>query len=217
MSTRQFTIEQLAQYLRDSSAISSEESRQVCLQASRELIDHSDRIKMLEVERDESEARAVSLMQFVPGDVRVAQIQSLRDAYKAWREWFSAAPAGEIKFDSDRLIAVGVAPMNRGRSVLNIHFNRSMSSDEMKRLHEHLLRFGTRIQGPFRVVTDKDPCKCCEQGGMYTVVVFENGEEVAIGTSWADEEYAQDICDLMNMAYDLRGDVEDQNAEQDGA
>jgi hypothetical protein len=49
-------------------------------------------------------------------------------------------------------------------------------------------------------------CDSCGAGAMWTIVFLEltgeAPEEVAIGTSWGDEEMAKDVCDLMNMAYD---------------
>jgi hypothetical protein len=54
----------------------------------------------------------------------------------------------------------------------------------------------------FRVIVDDEPCKACGKGAFYTVVSGEGEEECGVGSSWADQETAQDICDLMNMAYD---------------
>jgi len=45
-------------------------------------------------------------------------------------------------------------------------------------------------------------CTQCGHGSYYTIVYKDNGEEIEIGTAWGDEELAEDICDLMNMAYD---------------
>ncbi len=45
-------------------------------------------------------------------------------------------------------------------------------------------------------------CEHCKAGTFWTIVYTEDGEPIEIGTSWGDEELAQDICDLMNMAYD---------------
>ena len=49
---------------------------------------------------------------------------------------------------------------------------------------------------------------CCDCGaGMHWTVVYKDsdGEEVEIGTAWegdAGREMADDICDLMNMAFE---------------
>lgn len=46
-------------------------------------------------------------------------------------------------------------------------------------------------------------CEKCGHDAMWTVVWTEpNGESCQIGTSWGDEELAEDVCDLMNMAYE---------------
>jgi hypothetical protein len=46
-------------------------------------------------------------------------------------------------------------------------------------------------------------CTQCGHGSYYTVVYTDRfGEEVEIGTSWGDSEVAEDVCDLMNMAFD---------------
>lgn len=56
-------------------------------------------------------------------------------------------------------------------------------------------------QSHYRVVADDsyEPCKHCGSGTWWTI---ESNEGVGIGTSWGDAEQANDICDLMNMAYD---------------
>jgi len=56
----------------------------------------------------------------------------------------------------------------------------------------------------YRVVAQvgSKACKHCGHGGYWTVAYTGgDGEETEIGTSWADQETAQDVCDLMNMAY----------------
>jgi hypothetical protein len=46
-------------------------------------------------------------------------------------------------------------------------------------------------------------CEKCGWDAMWTVVWTEaNGEPCQIGTSWGDKEFAEDVCDLMNMAYE---------------
>lgn len=51
----------------------------------------------------------------------------------------------------------------------------------------------------YKIVVDKEGCQHC--GGERTWTI-EGPDEVCIGTSWGDEEFASDICDLMNMAFD---------------
>lgn len=51
----------------------------------------------------------------------------------------------------------------------------------------------------YRVEIDKKGCAHCGAETYWTVV---GPGEVDIGSSWADEETANDIRDLMNMAYD---------------
>lgn len=53
------------------------------------------------------------------------------------------------------------------------------------------------------VSADSPGCRFCGAGKYWTVIYTESdGEIVEIGTCWADQELAQDICDLMNMAFD---------------
>lgn len=222
-SQRQYTFDELSQYLRDSSSISVGESREVCLQASRALADVAAIQRNLTRERNEYESAALTMMALVPKDVQLAQMQKLREAYKTWREWFSLIDFNEMKrslaANGERLLPLTVSPTERSRSVLMVHFNRGMSADEMNRLHEHLLRFGIRVEGPYRVAADKEPCDHCQQGGMYTIVVLEDGVEVGIGSSWGDKDFAEDLCDLMNMAYDFgkeaQGDLQDEQRSID--
>lgn len=44
-------------------------------------------------------------------------------------------------------------------------------------------------------------CKHCGTGEYWTIVYHDGREEIEIGSSWQDKETAEDICDLMNMAY----------------
>jgi hypothetical protein len=56
----------------------------------------------------------------------------------------------------------------------------------------------------YRVEDTGDPGEClnCKQAcTMWTIVYDEDGEPTEIGQSWGDRETADDICDLMNMAY----------------
>ena len=56
----------------------------------------------------------------------------------------------------------------------------------------------------------RDPQQCsCGYCVMWTIVYEENGEPVEIGTAWQGhegQEAADDVCDLMNMAYDAGRD-----------
>jgi hypothetical protein len=60
----------------------------------------------------------------------------------------------------------------------------------------------------YRVEVDSSMkgCEQCNHGTYWTIVYDEDScdDAVAIGTSWADRELAEDICDLMNMAYERR-------------
>jgi hypothetical protein len=55
----------------------------------------------------------------------------------------------------------------------------------------------------YRVVFDDDKgCTKCGHGLFYTIVSGTVEDEMGVGTSWSDKEAAEDICDLMNMAFD---------------
>lgn len=58
-------------------------------------------------------------------------------------------------------------------------------------------------------------CNHCHRGSFWTIAHKENGEEIGIGQSWGDQEVAQDICDLMNMAYDAGQESQIDNAEEE--
>lgn len=58
-------------------------------------------------------------------------------------------------------------------------------------------------------------CAHCGQGQQWTVVSGQGEEAIEIGTSWGDKEHAEDICDLMNMAYDAGKEAETSNVEED--
>jgi hypothetical protein len=51
-----------------------------------------------------------------------------------------------------------------------------------------------------------DGCSHCGRGTLWTIVYTDNkGESVEMGTAWEGDdgkETADDICDLMNMAFD---------------
>ena len=66
------------------------------------------------------------------------------------------------------------------------------------------------------VASGHDGCFACKQGRFWTVIYFLDGEDegTEIGTSWADEETAQDVCDLMNMAYDAGTESGARTADQ---
>lgn len=52
------------------------------------------------------------------------------------------------------------------------------------------------------VASDTPGCRYCGHGKLFTVIYTDHtGEIVEIGSAWADQELADDICDLMNMAY----------------
>jgi hypothetical protein len=59
----------------------------------------------------------------------------------------------------------------------------------------------------YKVVAEQKPCKSCKVGGMWTIewteLTGEAPEQVRIGTAWGSKEFADDVCGLMNMAYDL--------------
>lgn len=56
----------------------------------------------------------------------------------------------------------------------------------------------------YRVVEDPpgEGCAHCGHGKHWTIVSGEGDAEIGIGTAWGDQELAQDICELMNMAFD---------------
>jgi hypothetical protein len=66
----------------------------------------------------------------------------------------------------------------------------------------------------YRVVAEPGGCEHCGHEKLWTIVHDENGEEVGEGSSWGDQEHAQDICDLMNMAYDRGQESQVDNAEE---
>lgn len=46
-----------------------------------------------------------------------------------------------------------------------------------------------------------DGCERCGSNRMWTVISGEGDDAIEIGTSWGDQELAEDVCDLMNMAF----------------
>lgn len=74
----------------------------------------------------------------------------------------------------------------------------------------------TESEAPFyRVESTGDPGECmhCQQAcEMWTIVFDNDGEPTEVGESWGHKETAEDICDLMNMAYDAgREALSDEN------
>lgn len=58
-------------------------------------------------------------------------------------------------------------------------------------------------------------CQGCGQScEMWTIVFDSDGEPCEVGTSWGHKETAEDICDLMNMAYDAGQESQIDNAEE---
>lgn len=70
---------------------------------------------------------------------------------------------------------------------------------------------------PYRVIVDDSHKSCtqCGEGKFWTVVHGRGEDEFGIGTSWGDEELANDVCDLMNMALDRGRDEVTVNAEEE--
>lgn len=67
----------------------------------------------------------------------------------------------------------------------------------------------------YRVIGDGG-CEHCEAGKMWTIVHSEGAgtdDEVAIGSSWGDKNLTEDICDLMNMAYEAGKEMADTEAK----
>jgi hypothetical protein len=50
--------------------------------------------------------------------------------------------------------------------------------------------------------TGGSACEHCGRGGYWTIIYGPDGDETEIGTAWEDRGLADDICDLMNMAFD---------------
>jgi hypothetical protein len=50
----------------------------------------------------------------------------------------------------------------------------------------------------------EDGCSHCGAGKMWAIVYVEHGqtEKTEIGQTFGDKDLADDICDLMNMAYE---------------
>jgi len=56
----------------------------------------------------------------------------------------------------------------------------------------------------YRVEVDDiaEGCSHCHAGRCWTVVYGHGEDETAIGIAWDDEEEAEDICALMNQAFE---------------
>jgi len=66
----------------------------------------------------------------------------------------------------------------------------------------------------YRVEAAEGGCEHCGHDKFWDIVFTENGETCATGQSWGDKEHAEDICDLMNMAYDRGQESQIDNAEE---
>lgn len=55
-----------------------------------------------------------------------------------------------------------------------------------------------------KMAAGEDGCAHCGAGKMWAIVYVEHGqtEETEIGQTFGDHGLAEDICDLMNMAYE---------------
>jgi len=71
-------------------------------------------------------------------------------------------------------------------------------------------------QGFYRVEEDAsyEACKHCGHGTYWTIVSGTGEDVFACGISYGDKEAAEDICDLMNMAYDRGQESQIDNAEE---
>lgn len=69
----------------------------------------------------------------------------------------------------------------------------------------------------YRVVVDAnhEGCEHCNHGAYWTIVWTEDGEETGIGQSFGDKEITEDICDLMNTAYEHGQEDMVSNAEEE--
>lgn len=52
---------------------------------------------------------------------------------------------------------------------------------------------------PYRLAIDLSGCSNCGASRSWTII---GPDDVGIGTSWEDEQFASDVKDLLNMAYD---------------
>jgi hypothetical protein len=65
------------------------------------------------------------------------------------------------------------------------------------------------------IAAGQEGCKHCGEGTFYTVVSGTGADECEVGQSWGHKESVEDICDLMNMAYDAGQESTVSNAEED--
>lgn len=73
-------------------------------------------------------------------------------------------------------------------------------------------------RGFYRVEKTDDPGEClnCKQHCAMWTIVFNDGDDpTEIGQSWGDREMADDICDLMNMAFEAGLEHVVNNAEEE--
>lgn len=57
-------------------------------------------------------------------------------------------------------------------------------------------------KGHYRVAVESPGCKVCGHDAFFDIVSGFGDDERAQGQSWNDRELAQDICDLMNSAFE---------------
>ena len=69
-----------------------------------------------------------------------------------------------------------------------------------------------------KMAAGEDGCSHCGAGKMWAIVYVEHGdtEETEIGQTFGDRHLADDICDLMNMAYEA-GLEKPERSPADGA
>jgi hypothetical protein len=60
-----------------------------------------------------------------------------------------------------------------------------------------------------------EACTQCGHGSFYTIVYKDVEEDIEIGTAWGDSDVAEDVCALMNMAYDAGQESQIDNAEEE--
>ncbi len=64
-------------------------------------------------------------------------------------------------------------------------------------------------------LADKDSgCNACGHGQMWTLVHGEGDDEEQVHTSWGDREFVDDLCDLMNDAYEAGQENAADNEEE---
>jgi len=70
---------------------------------------------------------------------------------------------------------------------------------------------------PYRVelAAGHEGCQHCGHDQYWTVVSGHGDDAVEIGTSWGDKELAEDVCDLMNMAFSAGQEDPASNKEEE--